>query len=262
MKVSELQSKPPKILLYGPAGRGKTALFLTLGERAQLVDLDDNLEVGLGLHDNLREERLKVDVKQYVDSNPRKSSVLRKAKAKIIDIVNDCNKGNYPFDILGLDSLTSLAAAAQDHVMGNSNRFGENPQIQEWGLILNEIENVIKLLRCLPIPVVVIAHETTFVSDDISQVQIAIPGQKLPGKVTRMFSEIWYMRIKSIGQQKSQIFIQTAPTTAITCRSGRGLANAKKVGVISPGEKTSESVSMWDLFKEIGYEPKEKEETK
>lgn len=260
MKLSELPpDKPAKVLIYGPAGRGKTALLLTLGERLQVIDMDDNLEVGLGLNDNLRSERLKVDVKQFLDPGyPDKIVAFDRVKEYLRGVMTSCHKGKYPFDILGLDSLTSLAAASQNQIMRNAGKLGKAPQIQEWGLLLQEIENVITIIRALPIPVVILAHETSFVADDINQVQIAIPGQKLPGKITRMFSEIWYIRIRAMGGGKQQIYIQTSPTEAVTCRSARGLETGCKVATMHKDKPTTDSVSLWDLLKKISL----KKETK
>ena len=253
MKLSELPSdKPAKVLIYGPAGRGKTALLLTLGERLQVIDMDDNLEVGLGLNDNLREERLKVDVKQFLDTDyPNKIVAFDRVKEYLRGVMIACHKGPYKFDILGLDSLTSLATASQNQIMKNIGKLGQNPQIQNWGLILNEIENVITIIRALPIPVIILAHETSFVADDINQVQIAIPGQKLPGKLTRMFSEIWYIRIKAIGGGKQEIYMQTLPTEAVTCRSARGLKTGCKVATLHKDKPTTDSVSLWELLEKI-----------
>lgn len=176
MKVSELKSKPPKILIYGPPGTGKTALVQTLGARGHLIDLDDNLEVGLGLKDNLREERMKIDVAQFLNDNPKKPTAFSECKKHVLSIVNKCSKGDFPFQAVAIDSLSSLASASQDETMYAAGRVGQNPEIQHWGTLLNEIERVITYLRSLPLPVFYIAHETTFTADDINRVQIAIPG--------------------------------------------------------------------------------------
>ena len=53
MKVSDLQKNepPPNILLYGEVGCGKTILALTLGEHAQVIDVDLGLRSGYSLKD-------------------------------------------------------------------------------------------------------------------------------------------------------------------------------------------------------------------
>ena len=252
MKVTDLASLPPKVLIYSPAGRGKTALALTLGERAQVIDMDGNLDVGIGLHDNLREERLKVDVKQFLDDEyPKTIKAFNRVKKYLEGVAEDCHRGKFKFDALIIDSLTALGAASENQIMGNVGKLGKGPSLPNWGLILREIENVITTIRLLPIPVFILAHETMFTADDISQVQIAIPGQKLPGKIVRMFSEIWYMRVRPVEGGSSEIFIQTMPTEAVVCRSGRGLKTGYKVATMHKNKPTTDSVSLWELLKVI-----------
>lgn len=260
--LSTLEAKPPKILIYGPAGCGKTVLFLTLGRNAQLLDLDDNVDVAFGLKDSHQPNRLQVDVEQFLDELPSRPRSFMNLKKRVIKITNECNKGDYPFQILGIDSLTALSVASQRYIMGNSGDPDENPQIQHWGMLLNEIENIVIKLRALPIPVFVLAHETTFTSDDINKVEIAIPGQKLPGKITRMFSEIWYLRLRQAGQGKQEFYIQTAPTSSITCRSGRGLESGTVIGCADKkGSPVGTHPSLWDLLERIGWTQKKGEPT-
>lgn len=264
MKPTELASKPPKILLYGPPGRGKTSLFMTLGEKAQLIDLDGNADVALGLNDNLRSKRLECDVKQFLEEDATKATAFRKVKEYIMGLGAQIKAGKFPYEIIGLDSLTSLAVGSQDFVMGNSGRLGQNPEIQHWGLLLTEIANIVKALKALPIPAIILAHEEVILGgeDKVEKVEIAIPGRKLPGQITRQFSEIWYMKIRPVGQGKQEISIQTLATHSITARSGRGLMTDRRIATLVPREKTTDSVSMWTLLSEIGWSPKGKEEDK
>jgi len=234
--------------------------------------MDDNLDVAHGLKDNLSKDRLEVDVKQFIDANPiSQPTAFKKVKQYILSVQQMCQKGTYPFDVLCLDSLTALSVASQYEVMKNSGKAGDNPEIQHWGLLLTEIENVITYLRALPIPVIFICHELLLTAEEspnlkveigknqgpsqISKVAIAIPGQKLPPKITRMFSEIWYMDIQNIGQGKSKILLRTLPTETITCRSGMGLKNGKKIGIITKDGASQDSTSMLDLLKLVGWQP-------
>lgn len=257
MKVAELQSHPPKVLIYGPAGRAKTALALTLGDRCEYLDLDDNLEVAFGLHDNLRDQRLAVNVTQYIDRDPTKATAFDRFKKRIHTIAAECQKKTYPYESLVTDSLTSVGVASQRKIMSNSGGIDKNPQIQHWGMILTEIENVIMAIRALPIRVFVIAHQTEYTDEDTTLVQIAVPGKKLPGKITRLFSEIWYVRMRQIGQGKNEFYIQTAPTTSITCRSGRGLRSGLTFGTIDKQGNPGTSVGLWEILEKIEQAKKE-----
>jgi SpoVK/Ycf46/Vps4 family AAA+-type ATPase len=46
-KLKDLKFQHPKILLWGRPGCGKTALALTLGTRAQVLDCDEGLMTGM-----------------------------------------------------------------------------------------------------------------------------------------------------------------------------------------------------------------------
>jgi hypothetical protein len=251
MKVGDLKALPLKVLIYSRAGMGKTALALTLGGDVDYIDMDDNLEVAFGLMDEFRDTRLGATVHQFLDNEPNKATAFAKVKKYLQGVQADCHAKKFPFKAVCLDSLTSLAAAAQRMIMHNSGMAGQNPQIQHWGMILNEIENIVTLLRSLPVVVFVLAHQTTFTSDNVSEIQISIPGQKLPGRITRMFNEIWYFRVRALGQGQQEFYIQTVPTSDITCRSGRGLATGTRFGGMDKSGKPLKSVGLWDIMEKI-----------
>jgi hypothetical protein len=133
-KVSDLRAKPLKMLWYGPAGSGKTALALTFGERCLYLDLDDNLEVAFGLKDDFQKDRLSVEVEQYLDDDdPTKAVAFARLKKRVMGLSAAIKRGGFPYDVVVLDSLTSVAAASQNATMYASSKLGVNPQIQHWG---------------------------------------------------------------------------------------------------------------------------------
>ncbi|MHA2265671.1 MAG: AAA family ATPase [Candidatus Thorarchaeota archaeon] len=254
--VADLIAMPPKILIYSRAGLAKTALALTLGDRCKYHDLDDNLEVAFGLKDQFTADRQCVDVEQFLDPDPTKANAFMRYKKALLGVANECNKGTFALEAYVLDSLTSLASAVQNQIMGNAGKLEKNPEIQHWGLIITEIERVVTWIKSLPIPAFILAHETTFVTEDHNEVQISIPGQKLPGKITRMFSEIWYIRAKATGGGNTDLYIQTVPTQSITCRSGRGLPTGTRFATIQKDGSPKDSVGLWELMDMIDRKEK------
>ena len=79
MNIAELHEDknhpPPKILIYGDVGCGKTVLALTLGEGAQILDCDMGLRSGFSLQDDFTDARRAVDVKQFPETGMPKIAI-------------------------------------------------------------------------------------------------------------------------------------------------------------------------------------------
>lgn len=253
MKVSDLPQKAPKVLLYGPVGTGKTALALTLGARAQVMDMDDGLMTGRTLEDKWSAERRAVDVEQFLESQPhKKAEAFAKAKAHVINIANQVSSGKWPFDALIIDSLSALADNALQYIMSNSGQLNQQPQIQHWGLAFSEIKQIVAILRSLPIVVVLVAHEQikTIGTGPTAEtkLEIAIQGKNLPQQIARYFDEIFHIRAKPIGGGKFSYVIQTKSDDKIEARSRMQIPN-----------HTDTSVGMWELIRLMGYVPPKRE---
>lgn len=249
MKVSELVNRAPKILLVGDVGTGKTALTLTLGEALQVIDIDNGLATGNNLIDKFTSERKKVDVKQFLEPDPTKSATVFPAvKAYIYSLPGAIKRGEYQFKVLAIDSLSSLAEAAIQATMANSSRIGSTPEIQHWGMAFNDIKNVLGVIRSLPIPVILIAHEQVKSVGTGTQkkdtLEIAIQGKNLPSQICRYYGEIWYMETREIAGGKQKYILKTVSDSIFPARSRACLEN-----------NIDTSIGMWGLLKKIGYEP-------
>ncbi len=250
MKLSELQVKAPFIIIYGPPGCGKTALTLTLGESLHLMDLDNGLLTGLTLKDQFQSERLKVDVKQFIEKEPNiKVIEFQKAKLHIFDIAKQVAQKTWPFKVLAIDSFTALVQSAVAQVMSNSGRVGQNPEIQHWGLAFTEVINVFSVLKTLGVPVILLAHDQE--GKEEGKIEIAIAGKKLAPKLVPFFDEILYMRAKQVGGGKIQYVLQTMNDGRVECRTRGQLPNM-----------IDTSIGMWEVFKKMGYMPSERTVTK
>lgn len=229
--LKELPRKKKKILLMGPVGTGKTALGLTLGEKAQILDLDDGLETGRCLDDAFKPKRLMVDVIQVLEDRTGVSTQFMRAKAKILTNVNKAIKGEYKFEYFVIDSFTALVESAVNGIMSNSGMFGQSPEIQHWGAAFVEVKNVLLLLRMMPTTVVLIAHEQIKEVNKINEILIATPGTRMPNEVPRFFDEFWRLELKNIGGRIARI-LRTKGTPTLRIRSRSNLPDSldTKVG--------------------------------
>lgn len=251
MKAYELAALPPKILFYSRPGLGKTALAMTLGEDCLYVDLDDNLEVAFGLNDAFKSDRLAVEVQQFLDEKPDKSDSFDRCSAFISKVSNQCQRGEFSYKYFVLDSLTSLQVACMNGVLFKEGKLGKNPEIQHWGKRDTQLFRLVSILRTLPIPVFILAHEMVEDVGGTMTVKIAMDGQKLPPKIVRMFNEIWYLRARPGAKSSTDLFIQTVPTATITCRSGRGLKTGTRYATILKDGSPENSVGMRELLDSI-----------
>jgi DNA polymerase III delta prime subunit len=218
MKVSDIKNSPPHILLYGRPGTGKTLLSLTLGEHAQVIDMDGGLRSGVTHKDKFTEHRMKVDVIQCLEDDPQRAVAFSKAKLSIDNIVTQCRNGTYPYKALILDNLTCLADFAMRNVLG-AGGAGNPPQIQHYGMAFIQIQQVMLSLRFLPIVVVLCAHDQRDTIDKEDVREVAVQGKNLPAKITSFFDEVLYTKIIPGQGTSNQFVLQAQSSAAVTARS-------------------------------------------
>lgn len=224
MKLTEaVKQTPPKILLFGQAGTWKSTFSTTWGSKSQVLDLDKGLKSALMVKDKWTEERHKIDVVPCYSINPTSPSAFETAKRAIFKISQDCAINVYPFKILIIDSLTALGEESLRMILRNGGKIDASGKIleitqREWGLAINELENLLTVLRSLPIVVIVIAHELVQDVDQVTRIKAWALGSKLPDKLPTYFDEVWYARVTGQGDQAKGI-LQTRATSNVLARS-------------------------------------------
>lgn len=227
--ISEIKSSPPKILIYGKSGTGKTLFVTSFGKGMQLIDTDRGLRSVVKFQDKWTTSRHAIDVIECLENDPTQALAFNKFKAVIMEIFNACQKKTYLYKILAIDSFTTLADFALRAVQGNSgSKTFTNPSQQQWGLAIGELDNVFMYLKALPIPVVVIFHNREAAEGSgataITTQEIAIFGKNLPGKIVSYFDEVLWQKMKSISG-KPFPYLQTVPDGTGIVRSRDGIPN-------------------------------------
>lgn len=243
MKLKDLPSHPPKILLTGDPGVGKTAFALTLGKHARVVDLDDGLRVGRSLRDGFYEARNEVDICPCWEEDPKKATAYSKARSYIGSQGSELKTAKNPIKALVVDSLTTLGEFALRSVLSNNGRLGKQPEIQDWGIRDIELQNILVALRALPIVVVLTAHLQRSTEDDTTKCTISLQGAKLPPRIPSYFDEVWVQQVRLLGGEKREYRLLTQSTNTYQARTRAGLPDGTDVNLGLP-----------EVLRRIGYD--------
>lgn len=241
VKLSEMKRHPPKIILMGGFGTGKTALALTLGERAVVLDCDNGVATGMTLADKFKQERLNVEVKPCWEESADSAIGFSRALSYARSIQKEVKQGKGP-EALVVDSFTTLVDMAVRQVLATNGKLGQNPQIQHWGLAFIQVETFLTIMKALPIVVIMTAHTMRYEEDGITKKGIACPGTKLPHKVPTYFDEVWVMKIRNLEQGKKAYLIQTQGTESVPARTRYNLP-----------DETDANLGMVEILRLMGY---------
>lgn len=247
MKAQDLikLNRPPTILLYGPAGSGKTAL-VAQAAKSYMFDFDGGMRTALTLKDKFSPLRQSIDFDTYIDADPLRPSAFVTAKRKLMEIANLVNSGKWSYDGVIIDSLTGLCRSAQLSVLSmgaNGNALGI-PQIQHYGMMVNEVESVLTILRSMKCLVVVTAHEMLVETDDNTSIQI-MSATRSHGmnRIPWLFDEVWHSYTRALGQGKFGYYI--------TGQGGRAVVTRTRSGI---GELDVGSLGLYEALKKLEYE--------
>jgi len=227
MKAADLktQNKPPNLLFYGPAGSGKTAL-VSQAYKGYMFDFDDGMRTALTLNDKFTKYRQSLTFDTYVDENPLQPTAYMNAKKKLLEIGKAISSNQWQFDACIIDSLTGLCRAAQLHVMACSGNALAQPKIQHYGMIVNEVESILTILRSFKVLTLVTAHEMLVETDTGTLIRI-MSATRPHGmnKLPWLFDEVLYTKVIRRGQGKSDYIVSGRSTSAIVTRTRSGITD-------------------------------------
>ena len=229
-KLKDMKLRPPRIIIFGPPGTGKTALLLTAGVRLQILDLDGGLRTGLTLQDKFYAERQEVEVKDCFETNPFAPTAFDRTLSFVKSFAKDCRAGKPPAQILGIDSWTSVCMAAQDAVAAQNNRVGEKLRKIDWLNIIAMLTGLSTLIRTCPAVVIMTAHQMyTYEAENIATKADESPenakatmmsvGTKLPSIIIGAFDELWHVKIVEAPGGKVKFVIEAQPTDKLAVRT-------------------------------------------
>ena len=193
-----------RILAIGPAGSGKTTQLRSLPGKKLLFCFEDNalnslkgdasIDYMLYLPDVVEIAPRSLATKQNARATPA-TGEKPQAFDKFVKDFNNLLQDEETFskyDVIAIDSLTSLSKAVMDAVLWLNNRMGQQPAMDDWGAQLNTIENTVRKVTSLPRMVYITAHDTMMQDDLTKKIvnELVLTGQ-LKIRIPMLFSDIF-----------------------------------------------------------------------
>lgn len=224
MKADDLKNKPPNILLYGPAGTGKTAL-VSQASNGYMMDFDDGMLTARNMEDEFSNLRKNIEFDTFLDTNPEKPKAWLEAKKKVQSIVELVQAGKWEYDAFVVDSLTGMAKCASLHVMNGAGDPFKQPQIQHWGMMVREIESMLTRLRAMKVLKLTTAHELAIEhggADCFTPKSITKPHSI--DTLMWLFDEVWHTELRRAAQGKINFIVTGKPSSSYRCRTRSSLS--------------------------------------
>jgi len=202
--AKEYQLDRLRILAIGPAGSGKTTQLRSLPGKKLLFCFEDNalnslkgasdIDYMLYLPDVVEIAPRSLATKQNVRATPA-TGEKPQAFDNFVKDFNDLLRDEETFakyDVIAVDSLTSLSKAVMDAVLWLNNRTGQQPAMDDWGAQLNTIENTVRKMTSLPRLVYITAHDTMMQDELTKKIvnELVLTGQ-LKIRIPMLFSDIF-----------------------------------------------------------------------
>lgn len=214
------QDQGIKVLAYGPAGVGKSALCATapapiiLSAEAGLLSLKkSNLERIFGVNTPGISYNIPViHIKTVVDLTDVYKWLTESAEAK-------------PFQTICMDSITEIA----ETVLANSKRVQADPR-KAYGEMADHMIGLVKAYRDIPGKNVYMSSKLDKDKDEVSGMMMygpSMPGKQVGPALPYLFDEVF--RLGAAKDEKTQLqyrFIQTQPDLQYTAKDRSGTLDA------------------------------------
>jgi len=219
MKASDLTNTPPKVVIVGEAGCGKTALISQAGSGSYMFDFDDGMRTAQTLEDKFSSLRRSTEFDIYRDPNPADPVMWVRAKSKIAELISK------PPRAICIDSLTGLAQSAMLYTM--KTQKGDPfaiPKLPDYQAMVKEVDKFIILALAVKCPLLMSAHIGIADMDNYSIPIInSITKPHGRNRISWLMDEVLYMECRDVGQGKLGYFLSgRKPNLPVRTRSGFG----------------------------------------
>ncbi len=211
--TDESCSKKRSILIFGPAGCGKTTLALRF-PRPFILNIDQNLSGPIKVYKNegtLASKQM-VFENVHTDENGKTIDAKFQLEKRVIPLLN--HAANSPdIDTIIVDSTTTLNPLIQAHVLRVFPTKTGNMEIPSWGAYLKIWQEIIFTLRMSSKTNIFLGHET-FKENELDKsirYALAVPGQA-GDLMPALFTDAWRMEVEQgmvAGKLTPKYFVRT-----------------------------------------------------
>jgi hypothetical protein len=166
------------VMVYGDPGVGKTMFGATGPAPVLFLDLDDGTTC-LANPDPRVVSSLSLDLNEMYEKKIRSLEELQKA---ITQVALELRQEPGFWGTIVVDNLTELQRVLMDDILKGQARAGGTPEHRDWGVLLRQIQTVVRAIKSLPVHTVFIAHE----ENKEARISPALSGriqEELPGYV-------------------------------------------------------------------------------
>lgn len=223
MKLSEVKStSTQKVLVYGNSGSGKTCFAAGFPTPMLYLDFDNKVDSAAAYYKQDKERLDGIDVRVL------SPSLTVNPIAELLKIINEElmpqeRSGTMKYKTLVLDSITTFSAACLNYIVDsnpgikrNVSKQGQQPGLQDYGILKREFQKLIPGILGLPMNVVMLGHISSEKDDLTGEI---IRGPLMDGSFSKelpiYFKEVW----RSYVDEKGQHLLQTKSDYKYSCRS-------------------------------------------
>jgi|SRR5215831_8896871 len=225
---------PHRFLILGDTGSGKTTQILTLPGKKFVYLFDSNALLSLRGHDVDYEEFLpdQLNLNVHSLSKDKGGDKLTAHKSDLYlqwqtDFEDKLKTGFFnPYDVIGIDSATTLLDLIMDRLLTINGRPGQWPQQDDYGPQMITFTNICRQLVGMGKTIYMTGH-LEYKQDELTKRIYRQPMMtgRLRGKIPLLFSDIFLAEAETDGKGKVNYKFQTSKdrmTTAVRT-SIRGL---------------------------------------
>lgn len=213
-----------RILVLGDTGGGKTTQFLTLPGKKFMYCFDSNALLSLKGYDVDYEEflpdRLNLSVKSLGKDKGDKSTnhqntMYMEWEKDFDEKVKDGFFDSY--DVIGIDSGTTLLDLIMDRVLTINGRAGGTPQQDDYSPQMNVFTNIVRTFTSMGKLFYMTGH-IEYKQEALSQRIFRQPLMtgRLRVKIPLLFSDIFLAEVQNKGQEGIRHVLQTVPDKITT----------------------------------------------